>query len=87
MGTNNLGVIFFKDREGGSIPTTNIERTLIDIAVRPVYSGGVFEVLKAYKMAKDKVSINKLAAYLKKIGYVYPYHQVVGFYLEKSGDL
>ena len=42
------------DRRVGKIRLTNIERTLIDIAVRPVYSGGVFEVLKAYRLAKDK---------------------------------
>jgi hypothetical protein len=64
---------------------TNIERTLIDIAVRPIYSGGVDEVLKAYGRARDVVSVNRLAAMLQKLGYIYPYHQVVGFYLERAG--
>jgi len=36
----------------------NIERTLIDIVVRPVYSGGVDEVLQAFKLAKGKISVN-----------------------------
>lgn len=64
---------------------TNVERTLIDITVRPVYAGGVFEVAKAFESAKDKISINALAAMFKKLEYTYPYHQAIGFYLERAG--
>lgn len=74
----------------GSAPfkVTDIERTLIDIAVRPAYSGGVFEVLKAYRQAKEryKVSVNRLSGYLTKINYLYPYHQSIGFYMERAGN-
>jgi hypothetical protein len=85
MHTGNLGVIEMPAFDYPNAKVTNIERTLIDISVRPAYSGGIFEVLNAYRLAEGRVSINKLNAYLKKINYIYPYHQVVGFYLEKAG--
>ena len=64
---------------------TDLERTLIDIAVRPFYAGGVAEVLKAYERAADRASLNRLAGMLRKLGHVYPYHQAIGFYLEAAG--
>jgi len=82
--TNNMGVID-KFISNENIRVTSIERTLIDIAVRPIYCGGVFEVLNVYKNAHSEVSINKLAALLKNINYIYPYHQVIGFYLDRTG--
>jgi predicted transcriptional regulator of viral defense system len=83
--TANLGVIK-KDFEGiGAISLTDIERTLIDIAVRPVYSGGPINVLNAYRVARSQASTEKIATYLKTIDHKYPYHQCIGFYLEKAG--
>jgi hypothetical protein len=68
-----------------NIRITSLERTLIDIAVRPDYAGGIEEVLKAYKnAAENNVSINKLAALLSQLDFIYPYQQVIGFYLERS---
>ena len=78
--TDTIGVT-----QQGDIKVTNVERTLIDAAVRPVYSGGIYQVLEAYKRAKSNISVNKLVAMLKKINYIYPYHQVIGFYLNKAG--
>lgn len=71
-------------KEINGLQVTNIEKTILDITVRPQYSGGVHEVLKIYKNAKDKLSVNKLQAYLRKANYIYPYHQAIGFYLEKA---
>lgn len=78
--TDDLGVI-----EKDGLRYTSIERTLIDIAVRPDYSGGISEVLTIYKNAQGDVSINKIQAMLKKLDYTYPYHQSIGFYLERAG--
>jgi hypothetical protein len=78
--TGNLGVVTRKQ-----FSMTDLERTIIDITVRPHYSGGVFEVLNAYKKARENLSVNRLSALLSKLDYIYPYSQAIGFYLEKAG--
>jgi hypothetical protein len=87
--TDHLGVVkqAVSDDNASQIDAslTGLERTLIDIAVRPFYAGGVFEVAKAFEIAKNAVSINKLVAFLGKLNFTYPYHQAIGYYLERAG--
>lgn len=71
--------------EAALVRLTNIERTLIDAAVRPIYTGGISEVAKAFEFAKEQVSVNRLGAMLQKLSYTYPYHQSIGYYLERAG--
>ena len=82
--TEKLGITEI-EVEGENLPITDIERTLLDVSIRPGYGGGVEEILEAYINAKGQISINRLLAYSRKMDYIYPYHQVLGFYLEKAG--
>jgi predicted transcriptional regulator of viral defense system len=71
---------------GISIPVrvTSIERTLIDIVVRPAYSGGVYGILEAYKRAAPRIDVESMAKILDQLQYMYPYHQAIGFFMERS---
>lgn len=81
IGIQELSIGNFND----IIRVTDLERTLIDAVVRPFYCGGVYEVLKAFELCSDKISINRISSYLKRLDFIYPYHQAIGFYLERTG--
>jgi hypothetical protein len=83
--TARLGVLSRRGPSGELLEVTGLERTLIDIVVRPSYAGGTSQVLAAYKVAKTKLSVDLLLKTLKKLDYLYPYHQAIGFYMSRAG--
>lgn len=83
--TGRFGVQRVQWGHVNELEATDIERTLIDITVRPMYAGGVEQVLQCYIAAKSLISPQKLFMALRKMDYVYPYHQAVGFYMQKAG--
>lgn len=69
---------------GERVEVTSLERTLVDIIVRPGYAGGIANVLESFRRARGKVSVEKLLRILKALDYSYPYHQSLGFYMKRS---
>ncbi len=49
--SGRVGVVEMEDADKHSLRVTAIERTLIDITVRPMYGGGVPEVVNAFRRA------------------------------------
>ncbi len=80
--TNRAGIEL---SQAALVPVTSIERTLIDVVVRPSYAGGVRNVLAAYQAARNRMSITTLIQLLETMDHVYPYHQSIGFYMERAG--
>jgi hypothetical protein len=83
--SGRLGLMQSTGSQGEQLELTDIERTLIDIAVRPTYAGGANAVAKAYRNALPKTSVLRIATMLAQLNYIYPYHQSVGFYLQNAG--
>lgn len=82
--TGRFEVYEFRGPNGEVVDATSLERTLIDITVRPAYAGGVLGVVEGYIAARDKISVAKLLTILKKLDFKYPYHQAIGFYLKRA---
>jgi len=83
--TGKAGVIPLRAPDGAQVDSTGLERTLIDIVVRPAYAGGINRVFTAYKRAASKIDVHHMIALLRELGYAYPYHQSIGFLLERAG--
>lgn len=83
--TNRLAVETILGDQSEILDVTSVERTLIDIVVRPAYAGGIAAVLSAFRAAIGRVSPQRIVSVLRELDYVYPYHQSIGFLLQRSG--
>jgi len=63
---------------------TSLERSLIDAVVSPQYNGGITSVYKYFEEAKN-LNIDNLLKIYRKLDFVYPYSQTIGFFFEKLG--
>jgi hypothetical protein len=84
--TARAGVTRVKTSSGKMLEVTGIERTLIDIVVRPAYAGGIEQVANAYVTAANKIDIAHMMDLLRRLSHAYPYHQAIGFLLERAGQ-
>jgi predicted transcriptional regulator of viral defense system len=75
---NNLGI-------DSSLGIADIERSLIDIAIRPHYYNSIDEIIDIFREVKGKLDIQKLKEYLEKMKFIYPYGQRIGYILEIAG--
>jgi hypothetical protein len=83
--TDRLGAVDLPGPAGEKLRCASLERTLIDIAVRPSYAGGIVRVAEAYKNALNRISVDRLCALLETLSYTYPYHQAIGFLMQHAG--
>ena len=88
--TGNLGVIsrnISLTEQRISIRYTNLERTLLDCAIFPDRAGGIKNVVECFLESRNRLSIDKMDNYYKKLNLTYPYWQRIGLILEKTNTV
>jgi predicted transcriptional regulator of viral defense system len=83
--TGDAGVVEITGPSGQPLRCTSLERTLIDCVVRPQYVGGISTLANALPTVISQISTQELVSLLAQTKYVYPYHQSVGFLLQRAG--
>lgn len=64
---------------------TTLERTLIDAVVSPQYNGGITSLCDYFRAAGNKLNVARLLEVYRKLNFVYPYAQSLGFLMERTG--
>ena len=84
--SGKAGVVAVSTAANETGAVTDLERTLIDIVVRPAYAGGLECISRVYRESARKVDVDHMIELLKSLDYAYPYHQSIGFLLERAGQ-
>jgi hypothetical protein len=88
MEGTDSGVVSSKS-SAGLLPlnsrVSGVERALIDAVVSPQYNGGISSIPDYFKHARGKIDIAKLINIYQELNFTYPYHQAVGFFLDRTG--
>lgn len=64
---------------------TCLERTLIDAVVSPHYNGGLISLCDYFRAAQQRLDIARMVDIYRKLDFVYPYAQSLGFFMEHCG--
>lgn len=64
---------------------TSLERTLIDACVNPQYNGGITSVIDYYREAAGRIDAERFIDIYRRLAYLYPYWQAIGFICERAG--
>ena len=64
---------------------TSLERTLIDAVVSPHYSGGLTSLCEYFRAARKRLDVTQMLDIYRKLDFVYPYAQSIGFMLDHCG--
>jgi hypothetical protein len=83
VAARNTGMLGVEEKNG--LLVTSIERTLIDLMVRPLYGGGAKIIAEIFKTAREQCSVESLISMFDAIPFIYPYHQSLGWYLSAAG--
>ncbi len=69
--------------KGSSV--TCLERALIDAVINPHYNGGIGSVYSYFREGGRRIDVNKLIEIYRQMGFVYPYSQTIGFFMDRLG--
>ena len=64
---------------------TCLERALIDAVVSPHYNGGLTSLCDYFRAAQQKLDTARMLDIYRKMKFVYPYAQSLGFFMEHCG--